>query len=308
MLYCTNCGTSIKGEEGRFCGNCGIEVQPQLNNYTPSNDNNSTSENVKGDYANNEQHLLELFVGNEKKTFYLNNWAKGSKNWAAFFFTIFWLGYRKMYIHVLIILLIYLIYDSILFFLEIDSFFISNFIALIVAFFYGYSGNNLYREHALKTINKLQLQISDDNLLRKNVIAKGGVSKQGIFIAIALFVIYVFIATILFTLPDTTISEVEFGRDERDAEILNHTDTFEPLEEIFYSFYFSDYKGGEYTIVLEKDYGEYVKVYDSKEMEVPPDWDGVTNSISAPPEEGTYIFKIVKNEEISAEGTFFVIE
>lgn len=49
---------------------------------------------------NNESRYIEIFKKNEKKKWFL------SMNWAAFFFSVYWMFYRKMYIEGIIYMLI----------------------------------------------------------------------------------------------------------------------------------------------------------------------------------------------------------
>jgi len=149
-----------------------------------------------------DNHLLRFFIGEKKQHYYIRKWSKGvnSWNWAAFFFSLFWLGYRKMYKQVLLIIGVFLVIDLAVTLLGIDNTIPNSVIGLASAFTFGITGNNFYRLHALKKIREMMHgSIIDPNLLQKEIQLSGGVSWKGVFTTLGLFVVYVSIAMTIFT-------------------------------------------------------------------------------------------------------------
>ena len=109
-------------------------------------------------------------------------------NWASFFFSTSWLGYRKMYLEVLIFSLLSLLIDF------LSSGITSVVINIIYWFGIGIIGNYLYLRKAKRVINsvkKLNLTpLEELTMLRK----KGGSSIGGIFISFGIsFTIYLLV-------------------------------------------------------------------------------------------------------------------
>ena len=106
----------------------------------------------------------------------------------AFFLGIFWLGYRKMYQPIIIILGIYLAFD----FLEVVTNYhpFASMLVKVVPYArlhcLGMYGNALYYRHARKQINKILPYDPDHQLLSR----KGGTSGKGVFAAIGLLAVY----------------------------------------------------------------------------------------------------------------------
>ena len=140
--------------------------------------------------------LVKTFVGEKKQSYYLGKWQKDNRkpiNWAALFATFFWLGYRKMYKVIIYILLIFIAIDVVILLTGIDGDLINNSIGLGVAVALGIGGNAMYKNHALKEIEKMKAQYSDDQLLEK-VKQRGGTSWNGVWIAALLFIGYMVIS------------------------------------------------------------------------------------------------------------------
>lgn len=149
-----------------------------------------------------DTHLLRFFIGEKKQHYYIRKWSKGvnSWNWAAFFFSVFWLGYRKMYKQIIFIMGIFLITDLFVTILGLDDTILNNAISFAVAFTLGITGNNFYRLYALKKIREMMKGSTiDPNLLQKDIQIRGGTSWKGIFTTLGLFVVYVLIAMAIFT-------------------------------------------------------------------------------------------------------------
>ncbi|PZX08315.1 uncharacterized protein DUF2628 [Psychrobacillus insolitus] len=193
-MFCIKCGSDL--EEGdNFCKACGKKVtvksEPSVENITQEK---------------NEEHLLRLFIGEKKQDYYLQKWTKGknSWNWAAFFLAFLWLGYRKMYKYIFLFLGIFLIIDLAVSILGIDDTVLNNVIGIAVAVTLGISGNNLYRQHALKKIREsMEMNNNDNDILQEEIKIRGGGSWLGVLVAVGLLVGYVLIALGIFTFIPT---------------------------------------------------------------------------------------------------------
>jgi len=301
ILYCQVCGEK-QSEGANFCRKCG----------TPQTEDNSKEIMVKK--TNSDEDSLSLFVG-DNSDFYFEKWGilhgehgevrKTSWNWASFLVGFQWLGYRKMYKVIFVILLIWLIIDGLLFILNAYHTSIDILIGLTTYLILGFKGNYLYYSHALREINKLK----KGSFLAEDIKKSGGRNIWGIFASFGLFFLYVVISSLLFsstTSPFAT-EQVAFGYDIKNGEIVDPYQYFETEEEIYYSFYFPDSKGGSYKVVIEKVNDDSAEIYDSWESEVPPDWEGLYDTFITPSELGEYELKIIKENEVIAKGTFYVL-
>lgn len=174
-----------------------------------------------------DNQVLRLFIGEKKQHYYIRKWSKGlnSWNWAAFFFSFFWLGYRKMYRPIFSILGIFILLDIVVTVLGIDDTNFNNVIGFVVSCTLGITGNNFYRLHALKSIRELpESNTSDPELLKNEIQLRGGTSWKGVFVALALFVVYLLIVmTILTFVPSinkTTESESDYNIEFEIIEVL----------------------------------------------------------------------------------------
>src|SRR4051794_37527119 len=102
-MHCTRCGEEIFKND-RFCGACGYSLLDP-NEEMPSEvvapkiisiqEDNKIGQKSTRELDDND--LLKAFVGEKKHSYYLGKWDKNehrSWNWAAFFGTLLWLGYR----------------------------------------------------------------------------------------------------------------------------------------------------------------------------------------------------------------------
>src|SRR5699024_7034732 len=130
----------------------------------------TTVENIEPNQENDptfEEDLM-LFV-DQKSHYYKNKWKKMdpkkngfSFNAGAFFFTFFWLGYRKMYKLVFFISLAFLAIDAILYVVgyqyQLDSFIdpVDRAIGTATSALLGFYGNMLYKKHAEKKVLEIR--------------------------------------------------------------------------------------------------------------------------------------------------------
>ncbi|MBO0602519.1 DUF2628 domain-containing protein [Sporosarcina sp. E16_3] len=219
-MNCTQCGGTIF-EKDRFCGACGTSL---------------LDGNVEASSETEKTNLLKVFVGDKKQSYYFGKWEKSEQrswNWAAFFATFFWLGYRKMYKFVLSILLFFIVVDGVIAILGIDGTRINYYIGIGIAAALGIGGNSEYKKFALREINKLEKQYSEGQLLEK-VQKRGGGSWKGFWLTVVFFIGYALLSMIIetavhsFTKGDSTsiIPEVTFydSNDKRKTEDVKELD------------------------------------------------------------------------------------
>ena len=139
------------------------------------------------------------FVGDGKRDFYLGKWKSGKKrswNWPAALFPPFWLGYRKMYKTLFILFGVFLLMDVIVAFLGFDSVRIDSSLGIAMGIAFGIGGNLLYKNYAKGEIKRILDTNTNGNVLDR-VRQRGGTSKKGIWIVVAVVISYAIISTIL---------------------------------------------------------------------------------------------------------------
>lgn len=320
-------------------GTLGNENNPNEDILNPVHQDYNYSQDGQEPYtteADKRLDALKHFVGN-KFTYYFRKWdiesgevRNVSWNWAAFFLGMFWAGYRKMYGVLFINILIWLLIDGVLLAVglgEMES--LSTVIGVSTSVVYGFWGNYFYYLFANKKIEKnrgIDGEYSEQ-LLRLN----GGTSGLGIFISIVSMIGYIMVAVTIYLIANYQAifgtesffsdeysesddflndlfnsGQVEFGYGESDGYIVDPSNEFSPDDYIYFSFDFPDGIGGGYSVVIEKVEGTNY-IYDSWDDSVPPDWPGVVTSIYAPVDEGEYILKIIRDQEVIANGTFYIV-
>ena len=151
-------------------------------------------------YPKLDESLLGAFVGADKRDYYLKKWKKSGQtwNWAAFFLSIFWLGYRKMYMYLFIILGLYLLFDLFVVFSGVNVG-EDNTITITVAVICGFLGNYLYLQHANKEIQKVtEQQLGREEDVQAELQRRGGTSGLGVLIAFGGLVVYMVLGTLLY--------------------------------------------------------------------------------------------------------------
>lgn len=162
-MFCQSCGQSnILG--GKFCTNCGTPLNNSNNNqhqhinqqYQSQQYNQANQPQQYGYSANNYNAQFDsmknyymMFVGNNA-SYYINKFSdiknfnkKSSWNWPAFFFSSYWLIYRKMYT-------LGLILAGVGFLMSLIP--ISGFIGLGISIYLGIMGNSIYLDYVEKEI------------------------------------------------------------------------------------------------------------------------------------------------------------
>ena len=262
-----------------------------------------------------KQSTWETFIG-KNTDFYFHQWGfrdgivtkETSWNWAAFFLGIFWLGYRKMYHYIFMFLGIFLAMEIFLLLLNVNDAFLqamNRAVGIGIAVTLGLFGNYFYYLHARRKIQQLQMT----KQLNKHTLTKaGGTSGAGVLIAasglIVFFSCYLWFDSALSSLR---IETIEFGYEQANGELIEPSNEFRTDDLIYYSFHFPDEAGPEYAVVIEKVEDNTSFTYDLWKEKVPQERGKFISSLFAPSEEGQYMMKVILDDKIVAEGTFFII-
>lgn len=136
---------------------------------------------------------FRVFVG-DNLNYYERAWKKEySWNWAAFFLSIVWLGYRRMFNQLFIILSIQCLLVIMFFKADPENDAFISVIGLATSIFLGFCGNKLYKRKTEKVIMRVGfLKLSESDEL-KELEQRGGVSGMGLFGAICSFVLWIFV-------------------------------------------------------------------------------------------------------------------
>ncbi|WP_075618271.1 DUF2628 domain-containing protein [Paenisporosarcina indica] len=207
-MFCGQCGSKLDNE-AKFCQVCGnaisIKKEVNLSKEEDSGVLSRSSDHQEPSLLNStsasDEQLLRLFVGGKKQDYYLHKWSKKDYtwNWAAFIFGVFWLGYRKMFTPIFIMLGIFMVIDLGMALLGIEDTYQSNAIGIGVGCTLGILGNSLYRHHANKNIHKMKGYYQDPAQLQHNIKLKGNGSWTGVFLTLGLFALYLVVTMVIFT-------------------------------------------------------------------------------------------------------------
>ncbi|MGB3259727.1 DUF2628 domain-containing protein, partial [Paenisporosarcina sp.] len=302
-MYCSNCGLKLNSE-ANFCGNCGREVaeksdqpiinvapgkqvmQPNLQEDVGASSNTTNVDNLK-----DEDHLLKLFVGEKKENYFLNQWSKGlySWNWSAFFLGIFWLGYRKMFRPIFILMAVFLVIDLVVALLGIEVAYLDGAISLVVGITLGIWGNHLYHQHAVRNIDILKKKFKDNDVLEKQISMRGNGSWKGFWASfgilfcyvILLMVIITFVPPIMQTSETSQVNAIVNTSNEEDLDSDIETEITELLRENIISLEDEDtegylsmiYKSSDESIyadtlqILDETFNLYDLKYDISDIE-----------------------------------------
>ncbi len=119
---------------------------------------------------------LALFVGEKSEEFYLKKWTRMEKdnkviswNWYGFLFNYYWFLYRKMYGFGFLFFLVTIALNL------IDTYFNVS-LNLIFIIITGAFSNFIYKNYAIKKINKIKGSVMDYEEQRLVLIKKGGIN------------------------------------------------------------------------------------------------------------------------------------
>ncbi|MFS0864591.1 DUF2628 domain-containing protein [Fredinandcohnia sp. 179-A 10B2 NHS] len=175
-MFCTQCGNEA-AVTANFCSTCGHSLREQpimKNGYTTA-------------------EAISLVVG-ENNEYYIRNWnRKISWNWAGFFLSYAWLGYRKMYLHIVILLGTLLFINIIDMLLFRGSFTLPSF-AFSASVMAGMMGNVLYKSHIQRQIKKADLIDTTERRKWEHLQESGGTSIGGVVFGLAAVAAYVYLS------------------------------------------------------------------------------------------------------------------
>jgi hypothetical protein len=158
-MFCTKCGSELK-QNTKFCASCGNEAIT-----AETNDVDSSA------FVESEDELVKQFVG-KNSDYYLRKWNSSQNparrsgwNWAAFFLSVFWMAYRKMYKNTAMYILVWLLFGIVLELLHNDQ--LTNMLSLFLAIATGMSGNAMYYTFTKKNIEKYRSKNLEQPLEKK---------------------------------------------------------------------------------------------------------------------------------------------
>ncbi len=155
---------------------------------------------VNKNFPEIEERLLGAYVGAKNREYYFNKWAKSAQswNWAAFFLSFLWLGYRKMYSYIFMVVGIFLLYDLIIVFSGFE-FGMDSTIGITLSVICGLLGNYLYLMHANKEIKKVTEQNSRSmENIQAELEKRGGTSWLGVLVAFGMIIMYIILAAFIY--------------------------------------------------------------------------------------------------------------
>ncbi|MEC2073395.1 DUF2628 domain-containing protein [Alkalihalophilus marmarensis] len=168
------------------------------------------SENsVRLGVENHSKSIEEAFVGKNYTKYYKRKWnemdekkRQTSWNFAAFFLSLFWLGYRKMYRYIFIIMGLFLAVDLLIFLAasgdEAMVMRLNNSVGMGLAVATGLFGNYMYRLHMNKQIELTAASTTDPEKQKAMLRKKGGRSWIGVVNTVLIFIGYLIVTTVLF--------------------------------------------------------------------------------------------------------------
>lgn len=182
--YCLECKKSFaqvqRFENTNLCIECFNKRlnETEQDSFLPHT--NSEQEGV------NEEELI-LFVGNNSD-YYLKKWKSvknpeenSTWNWSAFFASIYWLGYRKMYSYALALILILVTAYFLSLFLKIN---IIVAVSICASILLELEGNSFYYNHAKKKIKQIKLKNLSSENQKVEIVRTGGTSWGGVVVVL----------------------------------------------------------------------------------------------------------------------------
>ncbi|MCP4201226.1 MAG: DUF2628 domain-containing protein [bacterium] len=153
---------------------------------------------------------LETFIG-LKKDYYIRQWAvpgSMSFNWAAFFFGICWLGYRKMYATAAIVIAVLLL-ETVVEDLVIVNVLgapqaaqlIGYAVAIALSLVCGWLGNRWYFRRAIRVIAEVRRSAPDENAHSRRLARRGGTSAWGPVLVALMLLLGLFISAFVVPSP-----------------------------------------------------------------------------------------------------------
>lgn len=158
------------------------------------------TEKLKYLFEGLDEDEAKLFIG-KNSDYYMKIWNSfkngertWSINWPAFLFSIVWLGYRKMYSVVLVMLGFFLVLDVVQLYVNTD---ITRSIGLAFSASLGGIGNLLYFKHMKKKIAIIDLKDYPFLGRNKEIVKAGNASINGVGIVFLMFTVYIILSSII---------------------------------------------------------------------------------------------------------------
>lgn len=196
---CPKCGTGQEREES--CIECGLVFEKY---YAQQLEYASEMGDVEDQGNPGEDDLLDYFVDTnmhayQRKFEALENGARATWHWPAFFVPFYWALYRKMW------------------FISVAAF-ITQLFWPISNIVFGLVGNQLYYQHAKSNIDQLSKKFRGHLLLEK-LEARGGTSSRAVIIAIVLtLLLNVLVFRIFFDTVQTIVESPEVAEQMSNAD------------------------------------------------------------------------------------------
>ena len=204
-----------------------------------------------------DEELLKTFIGKNYDKILTNPF-----NFAGFFFTTFYLFYRKMFLYGIVLFLINLIISII----------ISNiFVTLLIAIIFGAIVNKIYLNYSKKKIAKIKLKNSGKNIEELTMICsnKGGTSIGLIFLGFITEIIIAIVTLIIFVIIGLGIY---FGNsynfNDMIKDIVDKSSNIEGtlLEDMSIDNYICN--GSVCSIYIEEENNQVEYIYDADNVEL----------------------------------------
>jgi len=175
--YCPICGEAIQSDEEAAT----VETEAAVSGFVPG----SLHKGIV------DRESAFIFI-QKHQHYYFDRWRQGeSWNWAAFFFISLWLGYRKMYRYLLMLIGFWIVYDALIMMMFSYMPIWSSILAFLVpAAYLGAKGNDLYKSHLNREIVRINRHNLNREVRLKCIEKAGGTAKIGIFYALLLAISY----------------------------------------------------------------------------------------------------------------------
>lgn len=221
-MYCANCGSELDADAS-FCMNCGHKVMQPV---SATSMDSEPVQNASYETSSFDEDV-RYFVG-EKYPFYESKWKrmkeKGnttSLNFPAFFLSIFWLGYRKMYREVAILALIFLAFDFILYLVgyqyTAQSLWdpVDRSINMGVAVMMGLFGNYFYQKHTLKKVSLIRNQGLTEEVKQMELKKRGEASFLGVLLSVLISVVIYILPASFIPMNVDQVELIKYGTFEQ---------------------------------------------------------------------------------------------
>ncbi|SNZ09692.1 Protein of unknown function [Persephonella hydrogeniphila] len=144
-----------------------------------------------------------IFIG-DRADYYIEKFKKFEEtgsvlswNWAAFFFGLLWMLYRKMYLYSAIFIILVLFFIGALVYFNLYNNLVMFGIQLWLYVGFGAFGNYIYYTYVESKVSKIEKETEDPEKLKILLARKGGTDK----ISPVLFFLIIFILQILSYMP-----------------------------------------------------------------------------------------------------------